>query len=98
MSMVYYVLEIIMAHLPLYCVYLKVIYIYIYIFGPHSVNMGEEPVSNGTSALLHFFSRTKMIEIFKENGGCKEKKRVPQMLLWKGKRQYKKWHQKKKEK
>ena len=34
----------------------------IYIFDPHSVNMRGEPVSNGTSPLLHFFSRTKMIE------------------------------------
>ena len=34
----------------------------IYIFDPHSVNMRGEPVSNGTSALLHFFSRTKMIQ------------------------------------
>ena len=34
----------------------------IYIFYPHSVNMRGEPVSNGTSALLHFFSRTKMIQ------------------------------------
>ena len=34
----------------------------IYIFDPHSVNMRGEPVSNGTSALLHFFSRTNMIE------------------------------------
>ena len=34
----------------------------IYIFDPHSVSMRGEPVSNGTSALLHFFSRTKMIQ------------------------------------
>ena len=49
MSMVYYVLDIIMAPLLHYYVYLKVIYI----FDPHSVNMRGEPVSNGTSALLH---------------------------------------------
>ena len=60
MSMVYYVLEIIMANLLLYCVYLEVIYIYIYY--PHSVSMRGEPVSGGTSALLHFFTRTKMIQ------------------------------------
>ena len=32
------------------------------IFDPHSVSMRGEPVSNGTSALLRFFSRTKMIQ------------------------------------
>ena len=36
----------------------------IYIFDPHSVNMRGKPVSNGTSALLYFFSKTKMIEYF----------------------------------
>ena len=34
----------------------------IYIFDPHSVNMRGESVSNETSALLPFFSRTKVIE------------------------------------
>ena len=38
----------------------------IYIFDPHSVNMRGEPVSNGTSALLHFFSRTKMIQYLRK--------------------------------
>ena len=52
-----------MAPLLHYCVYLKVMYIY---FDPHSVNMRGEPVSNGTSALLHFFSRTKMIEYLRK--------------------------------
>ena len=39
----------------------------IYIFDPHSINMRDEPVSNGTSALLHFFPRTKMIEYLGKN-------------------------------
>ena len=39
----------------------------IYIFNPHSVNMRGEPVSNGTSALLDFFSRTEMIEYLHKN-------------------------------
>ena len=39
----------------------------IYIFDPHSVNMRGEPVSNGTSTLLHFFSRTKMIQYLHKN-------------------------------
>ena len=39
----------------------------IYIFDPQSVNMRGEPVSNGTSALLYFFSRTKMIEYLCKN-------------------------------
>ena len=34
----------------------------IYIFDPHSVSTRGEPVSNGTSALPHIFSRTKMIQ------------------------------------
>ena len=38
----------------------------IYIFDPHSVNMRGEPVSNGTSALLYFFPRTKMIEYLRK--------------------------------
>ena len=38
-----------------------------YIFDPHSVNMRGEPVSNGTSALLHFFSRTKTKEYLCKN-------------------------------
>ena len=38
----------------------------IYIFDPHSVNMRGEPVSNGTSALLCFFSRTKMIQYLRK--------------------------------
>ena len=38
----------------------------IYIFDPHSVNMRGEPVSNGTSALLHFSSRTKMIQYLRK--------------------------------
>ena len=31
----------------------------IYIFDPHGVSMKEEPVSNGTSALLHSFQEQK---------------------------------------
>ena len=34
----------------------------IFIFDPHSVSMRGEPVSNGTSALLHLFLRTNMIQ------------------------------------
>ena len=38
----------------------------IYIFHLHSVNIRGEPVSNGTSALQHFFSSAKMIEYLRK--------------------------------
>ena len=36
----------------------------IYIFDPRSVNMRGEPVSNGTSGLLHFYFKNKNDRIF----------------------------------
>ena len=39
----------------------------IYIFHPHSLNMRGEPVSNGTSAPLHFFQEQKWWSIYMKN-------------------------------